>query len=237
MGHELILFAAGDSHDGLPGHTRSHTGANVGHQRPLTAWPARNEKPYAAGITAVYAETLTRGNIFSSLEEGMLYASNDHGRPYLSLSVNGVNIVQDNRLVLDSLHDTRVIEIIFAQDGAHVPVKSQEPIDGSSWILDWDARIEILKNGELWKSVDISRPVASVTIIDEEPVAGAEYGFEKCIEINGEYYINKYSDQPVDPSKLNTGGADFYIIRTVSSGGREAYIGPFWISAEKEGRA
>jgi len=34
---------------------------------------------------------------------------------------------------------------------------------------------------------------------------------------------------PVDPSTLNTGGADFYIIRTVSSGGREAYIGPFWI--------
>jgi hypothetical protein len=201
----------------------------VGHQIPLTAWPARNEKPYAGGITAVYAKNLTRADIFKSLEEGMLYACNDYGRPYLSFSVNGVDIIQDNRLILDSPNDVRNIEITFAQDGAYVPVRFQKPINGSEWTQNWDARIEILKNGNLLKSVDISSPVASVTIIDEEPVAGAEYGFDKCIEKDGEYYINKYSDQPVDPSTLNTNASDFYIIRTVSSGGRESYIGPFWI--------
>jgi len=233
MGHKLILYAAGDSHDGLPGHTRSHTDAYVGHQRPLTAWPARNDKPYAGGITAVFAETLSREDIFSSLEEGRVYASNDYGRPYLGFLVNGVNIIGNNELVLDTSCDARVLEITFAQDGAYDPLKFQEPIGSSGWTPDWNARIEILKNGELWYSEDVSAPVSSVRVIDEEPVTGAEYGIGKCIEKDGRYYINKYSDQPVDPYALNTGGADFYIIRTVSSRGREAYIGPFWIYAER----
>ncbi len=233
MGHRLTLYAAGDSHDGLPGHTRSHTHAYIGHQRPFTAWPARNDKPYAGGITAVFAETLARKDIFSSLEESRLYASNDYGRPYLELSVNGINITQDNELVLDSPLDPRELKIIFAQDGSYTPGVFQGPIDGSGFSPCWDARIEILKNGELWHSVEISVPVSSVTVFDREPVTGAEYGIERCIEKGGSYYINKYSSQPADPSALNTGGADFYIIRAVSQGGREAYIGPFWVYAGK----
>ncbi len=42
-------------------------------------------------------------------------------------------------------------------------------------------------------------------------------------------YINKYSDNPIDPNLLNTGGADFYIIRIVGDNGRYCSAGPIWV--------
>jgi len=54
-----------------------------------------------------------------------------------------------------------------------------------------------------WHSEEVSAPVPSVIIIDEEPVTGAEYGIGKCIEKDGKYYINKYSNHP---SALYSGG-------------------------------
>ncbi len=32
--------------------------------------------------------------------------------------------------------------------------------------------------------------------------------------------------------ELNTDGIDFYIVRTVSENGREAYAGPVWVSTQ-----
>lgn len=52
---------------------------------------------------------------------------------------------------------------------------------------------------------------------------------QNCVQIDGKYYINIYSDNPIDPSKLNTGGADFYLIRVVGANGRIAYAGPIWV--------
>ena len=47
----------------------------------------------------------------------------------------------------------------------------------------------------------------------------------------GNYYINVYSDNPIDPSILNTGGVDFYLVRVVGDNGRMAYAGPIWVEA------
>lgn len=218
---------------GFPAIHLRHTRAFAGHQRPMTFWHARNEKPYPGGITAVYAQALEREEIFQGLEKGNIYASSDYGRPYLDFSINGVSMTHANELFVDS-EDLRTLEIFFAQDGGFVSQEFQEPIEGADWVLDWEASIEVLKNGQLWTSVQISGPVASIKLEDHAPVTGAEYGFDKCMQKDGTYYINAYSDQPVDPAELNTGGADFYIIRTVSAGGREAYIGPMWVSVEND---
>ena len=43
------------------------------------------------------------------------------------------------------------------------------------------------------------------------------------------YYINQYSDNPIDPSTLNTNGYDFYLIRVVGENGRMSYAGPIWV--------
>jgi hypothetical protein len=231
MGHRLGLYASSDTHDGFPGHTLSHTKAYMGHQRPFTIWNARNEKPYAGGLTAVYAASLSREEVFNGLYSQRIYASNDYGRPYLDLIINGTKFIDSNKLTLETSQDERTLEIIFAQDGAYTPQKQQEPINGKNWYIDWNANIEILKNGKLWHSVSTSNPVVKIIITDDDEITGAEYGFDKCIMMCGNYYINEYSDQSVNPLDLNTKGEDFYIIRTVSAQGRESYIGPFWVSS------
>jgi len=230
MGKRLTLYAASDSHDGFPGHTLSHTDANIGHQRPFTIWLTRNEKPYCGGITAVYSEELTRDSIFEGLQDQHIYASGDYGKPYLELSINGISAVENNQLFVDKIDSERELEIVFAQDGAYTPSYLQEPIDGLDWQKDWDASIEVFKNGSLFKKVDVTGPVSSLTITDRSVITGAEYGFERCIEKGGSYYINDYSDQAIDPGLLNTRGTDFYLVRTVTGQGSEAYIGPIWVS-------
>lgn len=78
-------------------------------------------------------------------------------------------------------------------------------------------------------ALPVTAPVAAVSYTDTEPVTGTAYGKENCVLKDGAYYINRYSDNPVDPAVLNTGGKDFYIIRVVGANGRHAYIGPLWV--------
>ncbi|GEM_PF-830178 len=231
MGYKLSLYTASDCHDGFPGHTHSHTGAYVGHQRPFTIWHARNEKPYCGGITAVYSKALTRQDIFNGLYNQKIYSSSDYSRPYIFFSINGVNIIENNNLVLSSIYEERKLKIILAQDGAYTPQKLQNPINVQKFYNSWNAKIEIIKNGEIFKSIPVNGPVKLVEIIDFLPIQGAEYGYSKCIKKDEKYYINEYSDNPIEPSMLNTKGADYYIIRIVTDFGREAYIGPFWVTA------
>ncbi|MGM0367213.1 MAG: hypothetical protein ACQEP2_01370 [Actinomycetota bacterium] len=189
----------------------------------MTFWHARNEKPYPGGITAVYSTSLTREGIFQGLENGRIYASSDYGRPCLDITIIRIGVRDGSRPYAgDSL---------CPRWGLH-PQNSQAPIDSSKWNLDWNATIEILKNGQLWHSVKVTQPVTGITLVDSPPVTGTEYGLEKCIQKCGKYYINNYSYQPIGPSKLNTDGSDFYIIRAVSASGREAYIGPVWVSVK-----
>jgi hypothetical protein len=65
--------------------------------------------------------------------------------------------------------------------------------------------------------------------IDSEITTGTSYSQESRVLVNREYYINKYSDNPIELGTLNTGGADFYLIRVVGADGRFAYIGPIWV--------
>ncbi len=230
MGYKLGLYTASDTHDGFPGHTLSHTGAFAGHQRPFTIWHARNEKPYYGGITAVYSLSLTRIDIFDSLYNQKIFSSSDYGRPYLDFSINNINFSESNHLILNSNTQGRILKITFAQDGAYTPQKSQNPINGKYFKNSWNGTIEIIKNGQILKSIPINNIISRVEIIDSETITGTEYGIKKCIRKDGKYYINEYSNNPINPDKLNTKGADYYIVRAVTEAGREAYIGPFWVS-------
>ena len=228
MGYRMTLYASSDEHDGHPGHSLSHTRAYIGHQRPYSLWHTRNEHPYPGGLTAVYVDNLTREGVFNGLENQNIYANSDHGRPILTFSINGTTVGNGSTFVASNSTDDREISVFIAQDGAPVARKSKSATVKKNWVPNWNANIEIIKNGVLWYTEAISSPIANFSIIDPEPITGTSYE-KSCISKGNNYYINKYSDNPINPSLLNTGGFDFYIIRVVGENGRMSYIGPIWV--------
>lgn len=228
MGKRMTMYAASDEHDGHPGHSLSHTRAYIGHQRPFSLWHTRNEHPYPGGLTAVFVDNLTREGVFSGIENQKIFANSDHGRPLLFFTINNVGVGEGSTLIVNNRTSARSINIFLAQDGAPVALKSRSASVTPNWVPNWNAYIEIIKNGKRWRTVDVFFPINNITIIDTEPIVGASYE-SYCIEINGESYINGYSDNPVDPSTLNTGGSDYYLIRVVGDNGRTSYAGPIWV--------
>jgi hypothetical protein len=228
MGYRMTLYASSDEHDGHPGHSLSHTPAFVGHQRPWSMWHTRNEHPYPGGLVAVYAQNLTRESIFSGLDSQHIFANSDHGRPLIDLSINGTQIGDGSTLVVDNEGVSREITVFIAQDGAPAGIKHTAASMFPNGSPDWSATVEIIKNGELLAQIPINSPVVNVSYIDTAPVIGTSYT-ESCVLRNGQYYINDYSDNPINPLELNTGGADFYLIRVVTNSGRITYAGPIWV--------
>ncbi len=228
MGYRMTLYAASDEHDGHPGHSLSHTRAYIGHQRPFSLWHTRNEHPYPGGISAVYADNLTREGIFSAFERQTIFSCSDHGRPILEFSINNTLVGDGSTFIADNQNSHRKINIFLAQDGAPVARKHIAASVSPNWVPNWDASIEIIKNGELWNTIHTSEPITNVSIIDTDPITGTSFD-SYCIEIDGKWYINEFSDNPIDPATLNTGGFDFYLIRVVGDNGRSAYIGPIWV--------
>ncbi|MFX1570027.1 MAG: DUF3604 domain-containing protein [Promethearchaeota archaeon] len=228
MGFRMTMYVSSDEHDGHPGHSLSHTRAYIGHQRPFSLWHTRNEHPYPGGLTAVYVNNLTREGVFSSIENQRIYANSDHGRPILKFKINGTPVGDGSKFIANSLTDHREINVFLAQDGAPVALKSKSASATSNWIPNWNADIEIIKNGELWHTEQISSPIVNISITDSEPITGTSFE-SSCVKIGSSYYINHYSDNPIDPTTLNTGGFDYYLIRVVGENGRMSYVGPIWV--------
>jgi hypothetical protein len=230
MGYRMTMYSSADEHDGHPGHSLAHTEAYIGHQRPWTTWHNRISMDYPGGITAVYALNLTRNSIFDGLENQRIFASSDNARPFLDFTINGTHVGDGSTLVVTNASMAREIRIIVAQDGAPAPGKRPQAASVTpNWVPDWYANVQVFKNGILTAQIPISSPVANLTIVDSAPITGTSYGVQNCVLVNGKYYINIYSDNPIDPSTLNTGGADFYLVRIVSANGRCAYVGPIWV--------
>jgi len=228
MGYRMTFIANGDSHDGRPGHSITHTKAYVGHQYPFTLYNARSGHPYPGGITAVYATSLTREGIFSGLENGRVYGTSDYGRPIIEFSINDVSVEYNSTLQIAAPSSERNITVFFAQDGAPAARIDHAASVELGWVPNWDATVEIIKNGLIWQRINVSSPINMITISDTEEVMGVSY--DNCIERpNGNDYINRRSRNPVDPSTLSTNGMDYYAIRIVGANGRTSYIGPIWV--------
>ncbi|MGI6214009.1 MAG: DUF3604 domain-containing protein [Christensenellales bacterium] len=232
MGHNLALYAGSDEHAGNPGHNLTHAGVNVGYHYPRTGWAVVTDKIYPSGITAVRAQELTRQSVFDGLYNTKVYAVSDFGRPFLEFSVNGVSVGADSTAKVSSVNEMRTIRVLIAQDGAPAgaTMQSAASLVSLNFRPNWAAKAEIFKNGELFASVDINSPVKEIVIEDSAPVAGASY--DKCISSNGKYYLNEFSDNPVDPGKLNTGGKDFYVLRIAGANNRCVYAGAIWVDAQ-----
>jgi hypothetical protein len=229
MGKRMTLYASSDNHDGHPGHSLSHTDAYVGHQRPFSIWHARNGHPYPGGITAVYADNLTRDGVFAGLENQRVYASSDHGLPILQFAINGVSVGDDSTLIVDNPNFHREIEIFLAQDGSPVALKNNAASVNSNWAPNWLATIEIIKNGDLLYTESVTGPINKIDFTDTVPIKGTSYKNSCIKKEDGNYYINEYSENPIDPDTLNTGGFDYYVVRVVGYNGRTSYIGPIWV--------
>jgi hypothetical protein len=230
MGYRMTFIANGDNHDGHPGHSLSHTRARVGHQYPFTIYNARNGHPYPSGITAVYAENLIRNDIFNGLENGKVYGNSDYGRPILDFSINNVTVGYNATVSVPSPTSTRELTVFLAQEGAPVARMNEAASVNENWMPDWIANIEIIKNGLLWRTISISGPVSTIRLTDNSTITGTSY--DSCIQdTDGNYYINERSQNPIDPSILNTNEMDYYAIRIVGNNGRTSYIGPIWVNS------
>ncbi|MFX1455869.1 MAG: DUF3604 domain-containing protein [Promethearchaeota archaeon] len=228
MGYRMTLYVASDEHDGHPGHSLSHTRAYIGHQRPFSLWHTRNEHPYPGGLTAVYVDNLTRQGVFNGIYNQRIYANSDHGRPILTFQINNTPVGDGSTFMASNATEHREINIFLAQDGAPVALKSKAATITPNWIPNWNANIEIIKNGNLWHVESISSPIVNFTIVDSDPITGTSYQ-NYCNKRGNYYYINQYSDNPIDPSTLNTDGYDYYIVRIVGENGRMSYAGPIWV--------
>jgi hypothetical protein len=226
----MTFVANGDNHDGRPGHSISHTRASIGHQYPFSLYNARNGHPYPSGITAVYATGLTRNDVFTGLENGAVYGTSDYGRPILDFSINGVTVGYNTTVSVASPTSARNLTLFIAQDGAPPAGMNQAATAGVGWTPNWGATVEIIKNGVIWQSIPLTSPAAFISISDTEAVVGTSYG-DSIEGSDGQYYINERSENPINPSSLNTGGMDYYSIRIVGANGRTSYIGPIWVSS------
>ncbi|UCH03404.1 MAG: DUF3604 domain-containing protein [Candidatus Thorarchaeota archaeon] len=231
MGYRMTLYASSDQHDGHPGHSLSHTPAFVGHQRPWSIWQTRNEHPYPGGLVAVHATNLTRESVFSALENQVIFANSDHGRPILDFAINGTGVGNGSTLYSGDVNAVREISVFLVQDPSPAGARSTAASVTAGWAPDWSATIEVIKNGDLFMSIPVEDPVTRVTVLDTTPITGTSYSAESCVQRDGQYYINDYSDNPVNPDDLNTSGADFYIVRVVGENGRITYAGPIWVVA------
>ncbi len=228
MGYRMTLYSSSDEHDGHPGHSLSHTRAYIGHQRPFSTWHTRDEHPYPGGLTAVVVDNLTREGVFTGLENQRIYANSDHGRPILLFNINGTKIGDNSTLVVSNQNSHRLINVFLAQDGAPVAKLFEAASVTSNWVPNWDGSIEIMKNGKLWQSIDVSSPISNISIVDTTPITGTTYE-PYCVEIDGQFYVNQDSDNPIDPSSLNTQGFDYYLVRFVGDNGRMTWAGPIWV--------
>ncbi len=229
MGLRLGLVANGDSHDGFPGHSLSHTKAFIGHQYPPTFILSRVSHTYPSGLTGAFVSSLTRESVFNALYYRRVIANSDFGRPYVTFKINGVGVGEDySTILVANSTSLRELKIFIAQDGSP-PAAFLQAAKHWNGNPDWSTTVQIFKNGFLWEEHQVNVPVAQLTLYDNETVTGTSYN--NCIEIDGEYYINGKSHTPVDQLSLNTNGIDYYFIRIIGAGGRITAIGPLWVES------
>ncbi len=220
MGRKYGMMASGDNHDGRLCHSISHTEASAFNQYPYTLSGYRIGHPHQNGLTGIFADNITRRNVFNALYTRSCYATTWVNRHYIEFSINGRSVggTDDSTLVLPDKSSTREIEILIAADGV-----SMEP-DRTTKIVE----VSIYKNSELWKRFDeINGPLFRKLLIDTEEITGTSY--DECIIKDGKSYVHDQSIKEVNPDDLTTNGADYYYVRMRDSNGGASWLGPIWV--------
>ncbi|MHA1280108.1 MAG: hypothetical protein ACTSQ8_23185 [Candidatus Helarchaeota archaeon] len=219
MGRKCGLMASGDSHDGRMGHSLVHTKARgAAHVYPLSI-AGYNLGAYPNGLTGLYIDELNRTEVFDALYTRSAIATTWVTRPVISFSINNVQVGQnDSTVIVPNVNTNRTLEITIMVDGVSLVPNLRTNI----------SKVEIFKNSELWRTEVVNDIIYHQTINDSAPITGTNY--THCIQkADGKWYIHERSIKPVDPSTLNTGGADYYYIRMTESSGWVSWMGPIWI--------
>ncbi|MFO8020493.1 MAG: hypothetical protein R6U96_17860 [Promethearchaeia archaeon] len=222
MGRKFGIMASSDGHDGRLGHPIVHTEARgAAHLHPFSI-SGYKFGAYPGGLTGLYTSELDRTHVFNALKSRSAYATNWINRHYMNFSINGQPVgVNDSTVQVANENSTRILKITAAADG--LSLKPNNPTEIS--------KIQIIKNSEVWKEwTDVDSPIKQDVLYDNETITGTSY--DHCIKKDGEWYIHERSIQPVDPSTLNTDGADYYYVRMVDSNPVRpgmAWIGPIWV--------
>jgi hypothetical protein len=225
MGRKFGFIASGDSHDGRPGHSISHTDAEAYNQYPYTLAGYRLGHAYPNGLAGIFTSRLSRSQIFNALKTRSCYGTTGVNRHYIEFSINNLTIgMNDSTLYVPQANSTRQIEILVCADGVAMGPDCDTEIE----------EIEIYKNSKLWKSYeDVDKPMKRILITDTVNVTGTKYDKDKCIKkSDGKWYIHERSIEPISPGDLNTDGFDYYYVRMRDSNGGAAWIGPIWVGVK-----
>lgn len=222
MGYHVGLMASGDSHDGHPGHSISHTPANHLLQSPIS-WKAfphlfRVDHHYPNGLVAVFSPPgLTRENIFDSLWARQCYAVKGVSRPYLNFTINNHTVgYNDSVITVPTNTSARDVRIIAAVGGG----------DSSNLLQE----VQIIRNNILWKNVTLNNRTIDFTFPDTDEITGMNYTHGQ-VRADGKYYITDTADIPTDPNVMSTNGTDVYYAKIFETGGGMAWIGPIWVAS------
>lgn len=227
MGHKVGLMASSDSHDGRLGHPILHTDANNIFQFPLTRLGLigyfRFGEELPGGLTGVYADNLTRENVFNSLKSRSCYATTHVSRPILNFTINNVTVgYNDSTVRIATPTTVRNIEVFVAAEG-QTTIK----------------KITVVKNNVDFNFTTPNTRVFRYNFSDSAALTGMNY--TNGIERNGQYYINQegYRSLPqfskANPPSTNWNGSDYsditdvYYLRVLQNDGQIAWIGPIWV--------
>jgi hypothetical protein len=218
MGRKFGIMASSDSHDGRMGHPIVHTEARGAlNVEPFTISEYKFGA-YPGGLIGLFTPNLTRAQIYKSLWNRSAYGTTWVNRHFMNFSINGIRVGRnDSTVSVIDENTSRFLEITIIADGISRTANAQTNI----------TKIEIFKNSELWMTEEVNDIIYHKTIEDNETITGTSY--DHCIQKDGLWYVNDRSIKPVDPSTLNTGGADYYYIRMTDSNGGLGWIGPIWV--------
>ncbi|MBD3350794.1 MAG: DUF3604 domain-containing protein [Candidatus Lokiarchaeota archaeon] len=225
MGYRVGLLASSDSHDGHPGHPICHKASHFPIQWPWSLTGNRAGHPYPGGLTGAWVSSLTRNDVFNALYERSVLGTRTPFRPIINFSINGVQNGRNKSMVtLPTSMSERSIRIEIARDGLERKLVQ----DVNEW---GDLTVELWKNSEIMETYTVTDATEIITDTDTTMITGTTYD-DYYQDSEGNYHIHERSILEVDPSELNTNGADYYFVRCYADSEFWAWVGPIWVEID-----
>lgn len=245
MGYKIGFISSSDTHDARLGHPLLHID-NYGANYPFATLDMfRATLPLPGGLTACWANNLTRNNIFYGIKNRNVYATTHVSRPYLTFSINDISPgMHDSTILINSANSPRNIKVSAAVDGNYEDnsLVSVEIIKNNKVWAKYNTSGFYNNEGvQIWQESQANRKYLELNLVDSEKIVGMTYTGGEFVNGTG-YKItegadNLFSDQP------STNGVDVYYVRITDSfsaegwgwtsewNGNQAWIGPLWVKS------